>query len=157
MDTAASGWYGGVLPTSCPRTWSDNVRTQYNPLPPLLARPGRRSAGSGRSSGATIELVPDRSVSPRSGHCGSRTSRIDSCYRHRVRDLILGAHRVWLWVPVRKLRCPACEKIRAEGFEYVEAWAWVTRRLSRYIAELRRQLSVAQVARAAPEAGSGSW
>lgn len=96
---------------------------------------------------AVIELAPDRRYVPRCSRCGARCRRVHSCYRRRVRDLDLGAHRVWLQVPVRRLRCPSCETIRSEAFEFVDRWARVTCRLARYIAELCRILPVAVVAR----------
>jgi len=96
---------------------------------------------------ARLELAPDRRFTPRCGRCGSQAPRIHSRYSRRVRDLSLGAHRVWLRVPVRRLRCPACEGVRAEGFEFVDRWARVTNRMARYVAELCRILSVAVVAR----------
>lgn len=96
---------------------------------------------------ATLELAPDRRFTPRCGSCGARASQVHARYRRRVRDLNLGEHRVWLRVPVRKLKCPNCETIRSESFEFVDRWARVTRRLARYIAELCRMLSVAAVAR----------
>lgn len=96
---------------------------------------------------ALFELAPDRRFTPRCGRCGARAPRIHSRYRRRVRYLSLGAHRVWLRVPVRKLRCPECDRIRAEALEFVDRWARVTNRMARYIADLCRILSVAVVAR----------
>lgn len=96
---------------------------------------------------ATLELAPDRRFTPRCGRCGARAPRVHSRYRRRVRDLALGEHQVWLDVPVRKLRCPECERIRSEAFEFVDRWARVTCRMARYVAELCRILSVAVVAR----------
>lgn len=99
------------------------------------------------SNEAVVELAPDRRFTPRCGRCGTRAPRIHSCYRRRVRDLGLGEHRTWLGVPVRRLRCPSCEGIRTEGLDFVAPSARVTKRMARYIAELCRMLSVAEVAR----------
>lgn len=136
----------------CPHNLSSHLEATMSALSiaPFLPFSRVRVVGQGVQAdpaAAILKLAPDRRFTPRCGRCGSRTSRIHSHYRRRVRDLSLGEHRVWLWVPVRRVRCPACERIRAEGFEFVEPWARVTRRLARYIAELCRMLSVAQVAR----------
>jgi len=96
---------------------------------------------------AVVELAPDERFTPRCSRCRSRASGVHSRYRRMVRDLSLGAHRAWLWIPVRRVQCPSCEGIRAEDFEFVEPYARVTKRLARYIAALCRVLSVADVAR----------
>lgn len=96
---------------------------------------------------AVVHLCADRRFTPRCGRCGERVRRVHSRYRRRVRDLSLGTHRVRLDLQVRRLRCPSCGGIRAEGFEFVDPYARVTRRLARYIADLCRILSLAVVAR----------
>lgn len=99
------------------------------------------------SAAAVIELAPDRRYTPRCSRCGGRCRRVHSRYRRRVRDLSLGEHRAWLRVPVRRVRCRRCGGIRSEGFDFVEPYARVTKRMARYVAELCRVLSVAEVAR----------
>lgn len=95
---------------------------------------------------AVVDLGPDRRFTPRCGRCYERVRQVHSRYRRWIRDLSLGAHRVRLRLQVRRLRCPDCGGIRTEGFEFVDPYARVTQRLARYIADLCRMLSVAEVA-----------
>lgn len=96
---------------------------------------------------AVVDLGADRRFTPRCGRCYERVRQVHSRYRRWIRDLSLGAHRVRLRLQVRRLQCPDCGGIRTEGFEFVDPYARVTKRLARYIADLCRILSVAEVAR----------
>lgn len=96
---------------------------------------------------AIVDVGADRRYAPRCGQCGEPVRRIHSHYRRRVQDLKLGAHGVQLDLQVRRLECPSCEGVRSEAFEFVNPYARVTKRLARYIADLCRMLSVAEVAR----------
>lgn len=98
-------------------------------------------------STASLELAADRRFTPRCHRCEAGADRIHSRYWRRIRDLSLGEHETWLWLQIRRLRCPDCEAIRAEGFDFVASYARVTKRMARYIAQLCRMLSVAAVAR----------
>lgn len=112
--------------------------------------PFRRVSLAGQEIGANqtavIRVEPDLRCSPVCSGCQRRVGQIHSSYRRRVRDLNLGAHRVWLDLHQRRLRCRECQGTRSEAHEFVEVSARVTKRMAHYIAQLCQVLSVNEVA-----------
>jgi transposase len=100
----------------------------------------------GDNGWAVVHLVPDQRCSPICSGCQEPVRRVHSTYGRRVRDLNLGAHRVELELQQRRVRCERCQGTRSEAHEFVEVSARVTNRLSQYVAQLCRILSVSEVA-----------
>jgi len=97
---------------------------------------------------ALIHLEPDRRCRPRCHACGEPAAGIHSQgYRRMLRDLALADTEVWLQVDYRKVWCDRCGKARVEQWSFADAGRRITRRLARYVYELRKVLTIAEVAR----------
>lgn len=94
----------------------------------------------------SLLVRPDLRFGPRCSHCGCRGSPIHSWQERSVRDLNLGAHRVWLATRYRKIHCPRCKAIHVEQMEMLDPSKRVTPRLTCYIHELCKLMTVKQVA-----------
>lgn len=94
-----------------------------------------------------LSVLPDRRFVPICSSCGERVRSVHSESMRWVRDLKLGEHEVLLELTQRRLRCSTCAGTRTELHDFVDPYSRVTKRLARYIADLCRVLSVAEVAR----------
>jgi transposase len=95
-----------------------------------------------------IYAEPDHRWRPLCHSCRHPASTIHSQgYRRTVRDLNLVDRPVWLQVQYRKIWCPACGRAQVEHLSFCNAHQRLTHRLRRYIYELCKMLSVAEVAR----------
>jgi len=74
---------------------------------------------------------------------GSKVSR----HVRAVRDLNMATARVMLRLAYRKVYCPACRAVVVEWLEPVEPWQRITRRLVRYVHQLCKVMTVADMAR----------
>jgi transposase len=100
------------------------------------------------NTGAILYAEPDRRWHPLCHNCRRPASTIHSQgHRRTVRDLNLVDRQVWLQVEYRKIWCPACGRARVEYLSFCNAHQRLTHRLRRYIYELCKMLSVAEVAR----------
>ena len=92
-----------------------------------------------------IRLKPDPSRLPCCSGCGQSTFRIHdtSCRRVRERDLL--QYRVWLEVPVRRVRCPACGP-RREQIDWLAGRQPLTRAMVGWVETLVRLLPIKHVA-----------
>jgi transposase len=63
-----------------------------------------------------------------------------------VRDLNLADRQVWLEVDYRKVWCPSCGKTRVEHMTFCDCPQRLTHRLRRYIYDLCRKMTLAEVA-----------
>ena len=96
---------------------------------------------------AFIDISPDLRFTPRCHQCGSPSPRVHSSHTRAVRDLDFATAHVWLRYSYRKVVCADCRQVVVEDLEMVEPWQRVTRRLARFVHELCKVLSVADVAR----------
>jgi len=92
-----------------------------------------------------IRLKPDLSRLPCCSGCGQSTFRLHdtSCRRVRERDLL--QYRVWLEVPVRRVRCPACGP-RREQIDWLAGRQPLTRAMVGWVETLVRLLPIKHVA-----------
>lgn len=96
---------------------------------------------------ALIYIKPDQRYRPLCHACGRRADGIHSHgYRRVLRDLAVADTEVWLQVQYRKVWCQDCGKARVEHLGFADASQRVTRRLARYVYELRKVLTIAEVA-----------
>ena len=95
---------------------------------------------------AWIEMAPDARFRPICHACGARARGTHSWDHRHLRDLNLGAARVWINCKYRKVYCPRCGCVRIEDLEFFEAYQRVTKRLARYIYGLCKILTVRDVA-----------
>ena len=96
---------------------------------------------------AVVDLRPDERFTPVCSRCGSTASRICSHQVRSVRDLDFASAQVHLRLAYRKVFCPTCEAVVVEDLEVVDPWQRVTRRLARFIYELCKVMTTADVCR----------
>ncbi|MEE4189998.1 MAG: ISL3 family transposase [Halieaceae bacterium] len=92
-----------------------------------------------------IELQADPAVRPSCSRCGRCCQHIHDTQRRRVREANLFEFRVWLDVPVRRVRCQRCGVAR-ERLSWLPSHARFTVRLRRYAEQLLRLLPIRHVA-----------
>lgn len=92
-----------------------------------------------------IVLIPDPDRVPRCQHCGKPCRLIHDTSIRRVRDRDLFDFRIWLEVPVRRLRCPDCGVAR-EQLDWLTPYARMTRRFQLHVEVLLRLLPIKHVA-----------
>lgn len=84
-----------------------------------------------------IRLAPDPEVVPICGRCQHGTHLVHDIHRRRVRERDFGHYRVWLDVPVRRLRCPHCGP-RQERIDWLAGRRHLTRAMVDWIEALSR-------------------
>lgn len=92
-----------------------------------------------------LRLKPRPSHVPRCGSCGQTVQRVHDVNRRRVRERDLFDHRVWLDVPVRRLRCAQCG-IRREQISWLPGRRGLTQAMIRHVEALVSLLPVKHVA-----------
>jgi len=92
-----------------------------------------------------IHLVPDPQVPPRCPGCRRSCSLIHDTTTRRVRDRDLFEYRVWLEVPVRRVRCPRCG-VGREALSWLAPRARLTHRLRQHVEVLLTLLPLKQIA-----------
>ncbi|MBN8560194.1 MAG: transposase [Leptolyngbya sp. UWPOB_LEPTO1] len=88
-------------------------------LTQLLDIPGMAVEDYHNTDNALIlEVRADRTraVCPR---CGQESTQLHQNHRHRVRDLSISQHRVFLTLNRRQFKCAECRKPFSEAFEFV--------------------------------------
>lgn len=93
-----------------------------------------------------IEIKPDQRFIPICYLCKTKIQKVHSETHRIVRDLSLTEAKVFINLSYRKLYCPSCEGIRVEDLEFVEPYVRVTRRLTRYIHDLCKIMTIKDVA-----------
>lgn len=91
-----------------------------------------------------IELAPDPAKAPRCRHCRQPCTQVHDTTPRRVRERDLFEYRVWLEVPVRRLRCPRCGVAR-EWLDWLAPHARITQRLQQHIEVLLTLLPIKHV------------
>lgn len=92
-----------------------------------------------------ISLGPDPARSPSCAQCGALCSNVHDTQRRRVRDRDLFDYRVWLDVPVRRVRCYRCG-VGREGLSWLSPHARMTLRMRQHTEVLLRLLPIKHVA-----------
>lgn len=93
----------------------------------------------------SLRLKPGSSCLPFCSGCGQATLLIHDVSWRRVRERDLFGYRVWLDVPVRRVRCPSCGT-RREQIRWLAGRRQLTHAMVRYVEALVRLLPVKQVA-----------
>ena len=92
-----------------------------------------------------IYLVADPQVPPCCPGCRRSCSLIHDTTTRRVRDRDLFEYRVWLEVPVRRVRCPRCG-VGREALSWLAPRARLTHRLRQHVETLLTLLPLKQIA-----------
>jgi transposase len=95
---------------------------------------------------AWVEAEPDERFHVVCHVCGRPAGAIHQWDRRLLRDLNLGAARVWINCRYRTVFCPTCGRHRVEDLGFFKPHQRVTLRLARYIYELCRELPIQAVA-----------
>lgn len=95
---------------------------------------------------AWIAAEPDSRFCPVCSVCGSPSKGTHSITRRTLRDLSMGAAKVWINSGYRKVYCPRCQAVRVEDLGFFHPYQRVTKRLARYIHDLCKVLTVSEVA-----------
>jgi len=95
---------------------------------------------------AWIVAEPDARFHPVCHACGIPANGIHSTTRRTLQDLNMGAATVLINCKYRKVHCPHCQGIRVEDLDFFHPYQRVTKRLARYIHDLCKVLTVAEVA-----------
>ena len=91
-----------------------------------------------------IRLVPDPDAIPVCAGCDHGTDLVHDVHRRRVRERNFGQYRVWLDVPVRRLRCPQCGP-RRERIDWLAGRRHLTRAMVEWAEALCRIAPLKQV------------
>lgn len=88
-------------------------------LTQLLNLPGLEvETYSDTDEGLILEVKAQRMSAP-CPNCEQVSTRLHQNHRHRVRDLSISQHRVFLNLNRRQFKCQACRKPFSEAFEFV--------------------------------------
>ena len=90
-----------------------------------------------------IHLEPSRS--PHCSGCNTIVSCVHDTHRRRVRERDLFDHRVWLDVPVRRVKCPRCG-VRIEQIDWLDGRRHMTMAMRCHAEALVRLLPIKHVA-----------
>ncbi|MEE3009106.1 MAG: helix-turn-helix domain-containing protein, partial [Pseudomonadota bacterium] len=92
-----------------------------------------------------IHLVPDPQVPPRCPGCRRSCPLIHDTTVRRIRDRDLFEYRVWLSVPIRRVRCATCG-VGREALSWLEPRSRITHRLRQHVEVLLTLLPIKQIA-----------
>ncbi len=95
---------------------------------------------------AIVKVDPDLRYNPECSHCGSKTKDVHSNTHRKIRDLSITDKEVWLDANYRKIYCPNCGTVRVEKQDYTGLYMRMTKRYERYIFDLCKKLTIAEVA-----------
>ena len=110
--------------------WEGFIATRFVPLSESLCQ---------------IDLIPDPQVPPRCPRCGRSCSLIHDTTVRRIRDRDLFEYRVWLSVPIRRVRCATCG-VGREALSWLAPRARFTHRLRQHVEVLLTLLPLKQIA-----------
>ncbi|TDX30028.1 transposase [Modicisalibacter xianhensis] len=97
------------------------------------------------TDGLLIRLAPNASLPPRCHRCGQSSSLIHDVSNRRVRERDLFHYRIWLDVPVRRLRCSRCGPSR-ECISWLAGRQPLTRAMVDWAESLVRLMPIKHVA-----------
>lgn len=97
------------------------------------------------ASECLIELIVDPATSARCSGCDQPCRLIHDSTMRTIRDRDLFEYRVWLKVPIRRVRCPRCGVTR-EALSWLAPRARITRRLQCHAEVLLSLLPIKHVA-----------
>ncbi|MCP4667405.1 MAG: ISL3 family transposase [Deltaproteobacteria bacterium] len=95
---------------------------------------------------AWIVAGPDARFHPVCHACGAPAQGVHSKVRRVLRDLHLGAAKVFINCEYRKVYCSRCQGVRVEDLDFFNPYQRVTKRLACYVHDLCKVLTVAEVA-----------
>ena len=99
------------------------------------------------TAGSLLLIEQDLRYRPLCHECRTPANTVHSQGNWRfVRDLSFGEHRMWLQVNYRKIVCPQCERVRVEHLTFCDSHQRLTHRMRRYIYDLCKMMTVAEVA-----------
>lgn len=96
-------------------------------------------------SACVIHLAPDPAQAPACAQCGASCPKVHDTHYRRVRDRDLFDYRVWLDVPVRRVRCQRCG-VGRERLSWLAPHARMTVRMRLHTEVLLRLLPIKHVA-----------
>ena len=100
---------------------------------------------SATDNALTLRLAPMPTIAPCCSGCGQRTLAIHDVSLRRVRERDLFDRRVWLQVPVRRVRCVDCG-IRTESIPWLAGRRRMTAAMVSYVEAMTRLWPIGQVA-----------
>lgn len=92
-----------------------------------------------------IRLQPADDCLPRCSGCNEKTSAIHDTHIRRLRERDLFQYRVWLEVPVRRVRCPTCGP-KLEDISWLSGRQRLTVSMINWVESLVRLMPVQHVA-----------
>jgi transposase len=90
-----------------------------------------------------VEQCPDTF---RCNHCGSRDVMRSGQVPRRLRSLPIGGKPVWIELPVQRLWCTTCGKVRQAEVGFADERRGYTHAFERYALELSRHMTIKDVA-----------
>lgn len=105
-----------------------------------------RQSVSAEADRAQVDMEPDDRFHPICHVCGQPAGAIHQWDRRLLRDLNLGAARVWINCRFRTVFCPTCQGHRVEDLGLFDAHRRVTRRFARFVHDLCQETSIQAVA-----------
>lgn len=93
----------------------------------------------------TLQLDADPTIAPCCGGCSQRTLAVHDFSVRRVRERDLFDRRVWLLVPVRRVRCASCG-VRTESIPWLAGRRRMTAAMVSYVEAMTRLWPISQVA-----------
>ena len=110
--------------------WEGFIATRFVPL---------------SDSQCQIDLIPDPQVPARCPRCRRPCSLIHDTTVRRIRDRDLFEYRVWLSVPIRRVRCVTCG-VGREALSWLAPRSRLTHRLRQHVEVLLTLLPIKQIA-----------
>jgi len=96
---------------------------------------------------ACITAMPNLRFRPICHKCSTPGIAVHDWKERTIRDLNLSDKRVFITCRYRKISCPTCKRVRVEDLECFDPYRRVTKRLAQYIHELRKIMTVQEVAK----------
>jgi transposase len=93
----------------------------------------------------TIKVQPDARYIPVCYSCQKKVNKIHSHRTRMIRDLNIFNAKCFIFVEYRRLRCPRCGNV-VEKLPLMNPYERVTRRLTTYILELCRYMTIKEIA-----------
>lgn len=93
----------------------------------------------------TITVKPDERYCPVCHKCQRKVKQIHSYHKRRIRDLNIFDAKSFISVAYRRLRCPHCGSV-VEELPLMNPYERVTSRLTTYILELSRYMTIKEIA-----------
>ncbi|MGG6270063.1 transposase family protein [Leptolyngbya sp. AN03gr2] len=118
-------------------------------MQPLLTQrlniPGIAVEDYSETDEALILEVKAQDTSAICSGCGQKSLQLHQNHRHRVRDLSISQHRVYLNLNRRQFKCQTCRKPFSEAFEFVGKRREYTDRFAEMIVQQVRHSAMHKV------------